>query len=313
MADWKDYITRALEGGFDAIAGLLDPIGISPETPANKAGQLLGAGLPVIGGLKGAIKGVRNLSNLPLDEASRMARAKEQGFTNPLYHGTRLGALKGSGDFTEFRDPITPTLPLQGGGVAQLGDFGIHMSPDPRTAAKFTGFTQHPSWASEGGRIMPLMVRMDQTLELPDMGMWNSAHHWRSGMSGPGVNQAGFSKTAAPRVRDMSGNPEMVDELYEIVSKSAAGDRYAPNRVDENLRFQQDIKDALTKGGYDSIQYRNLIEGTGEPSFLHLDPRKIRSRFANFDPSKLGSKDIMAGLAGAGIAGAIARPSGESR
>lgn len=277
----------------EAVRGLVETFFPSDELPLDSIAPIMTAG-------SGAIRGLRSL--LPMDEASRMGRAQEQGFTTPLYHGTRA-----SDDFLEFQGPVSQTQASPHSGRLIVGDYGIHVSSRPETAARFTGETDYPHFISQGGRIMPLQVRMDRTLELPDMGLWHSPHHWVSRLIDPAnVFQTGRSRFVSPRVAEVSGDPEMVQNLYDIAQESVSRRPRTPRGIDESLRFQQDITDHLTKSGYDSIRYKNTIEGVGEPSYALLDPRKIRSRFASFDPAKFGSRDIMAGLAGAGVAGSLA-------
>ena len=51
---------------------------------------------------------------------------------------------------------------------------------------------------------------------------------------------------------------------------------------------------------YDSIPYINEVESPGQISYI-LPPKNIRSRFAAFDPAQRGSRNLMAGAAGATI------------
>lgn len=280
----------------ESVRGLVEAIFPSDELAIDSIAPVMTAG-------SGAIRGLRSM--LPMDEASRMARAKDMGFTEPMYHGTRS-----RGDFSEFQGPVTTVSQHSNVKFPMMsGDYGIHVSPRPETAAKFTGETEYPGFMSGGGRIMPLLINRQKTLTMPDVKQWNSPYHWADALSLTGAERnaaGGFDPFLNPGYAARSGDPEMLGNLYEIAQRAQAKMRGGARGLDDSIRFQQDVTDLLTKGGYDSIGYRNLIEGVGEPSYLLLDPRRIRSRFADFDPAKFGSRDIMAGLAGAGVAGTLA-------
>ena len=51
---------------------------------------------------------------------------------------------------------------------------------------------------------------------------------------------------------------------------------------------------------YDAIPYINDVEAPGSISYI-LPSQNIRSRFAQFDPTKVGSKDILAGVVPLGL------------
>lgn len=135
---------------------LLDPTDFVPTAKlaslaalAAKAGK---AGLlPLIrGGLKNVAaeaveKGVANKAEkaageLTMDEASRMARAREMGFDvdNPVYHGTTAA-------FSEFK--VDPTKNLAMGP-------GVYTTPNPALASSYAGYG-----GSHGRQVYPLLLR----------------------------------------------------------------------------------------------------------------------------------------------------------
>jgi len=249
----KKLARTGFENATDAILGL---IGLGKETPANLAGQMVTAGTPFLG----STRALRALSSLPMDEASRMTRAAEQGFSTPAWHGR-------TGDFSEFNPAIG------------RGDFGIHValeSPEAANSIRMSDILNTP-----GNNVMPLMVKSQKTVDLPDMGMWRDARNWED------------VREFSPELFE-SLPPDIKSTLNDIVTdyanKFPAGTDLAASH---NMRFQQDIKDALQKQGYGSIKYRNFVEANGDPSMLLLDPRQIRSKFAAFDPAKVNSRDIM--------------------
>lgn len=93
---------------------------------------------------------------LPMDTASRMARAREQGFTTPVYHGT-------TSDFPAFDGiAISPEM-----------DIGTHVGnaaqANNRITDRFPGGVRD---VKSGGRIMPLLANIQNPLRLKDPNMW---------------------------------------------------------------------------------------------------------------------------------------------
>ncbi len=213
--------------------------------------------------------------NLPMDEASRTARKMEQGYTTPVYHGT-----KAREDFREFRDVTDPH-----------GDFGIHVTPSAETADNAVSYLPRASESGIGHRyqrIMPLDARIQKSLEMPDIGLWRSPEHWSIGLTDPRqVNMVGLGPyhSSIP-----TNDPETLQQIHKLAQGS--------KREWVNNDFVTTVKGLLQNKGYDSIKYKNYAEGSGEPSYLLLDPSQVKSRFAAFDPKAFGkTKDIMAGLA----------------
>jgi hypothetical protein len=239
---------------------------------------------------------------LPMDEASRMARAAEQGYTTPAYHGTVA-------DFKEFGEPIKL------GGYGE-GDFGIHVSQEPKAANMFGNRHQEtidraaqelgrgptiPTNApiqpyERGGQVLPLMVNPGKSLEMPDVGIWRDPQSW--------IKRADLLDD-----QFKTNDPEMVSRLLEearrLVPENKPYDLMADPSTSYN--WQSKVRELLQDGGYGSIKYPNFTEGHGDPSLLLLDPRQARSKFAAFDPAKRNSRDLLASLAAAlGIGGAAA-------
>lgn len=238
---------------------------------------------------------------LPMDEASRMARATEQGFTKDLYHGTNAQ------DFGEFHNPIKL-------GSYGEGDFGIHaadldaggrptaanmmskafnMQGTPASVGNFLPENIHS--LERGGRVMPLKVRMDNTLHMPrDVGIWRDPASWGQKMEHSGEYM--LDNTNDPdALRELM---DKADEIRHAHRGTANSQRFDPSGIGRSVAWQQDAKSIMDRRGIDSISYPNTTEGAGENSYLLLDPRKIRSRFAAFDPAKRSSRNILAGLGG---------------
>ena len=101
-------------------------------------------------GVKEGVKGVKNVvkgaDELPMDEASRMARAKEMGFDTDAYHGTPAV------DIGEFRGPIT------------------WVSKQPKLASDYATVKSARDWTSDQrGTVYPLKAKTGRTLDLSSL------------------------------------------------------------------------------------------------------------------------------------------------
>ncbi len=254
--------------GGAALEGLKALVGAGGDPGSEVVGSLAPA--PLMAAFKEAPAAAQGLKRaiLPMDEASRMGRAEAQGFTTPVYHGTRH-------DFREF-DPA-------------ISDLGVHVTPHPETAATaITGYNL-PGYHNTGARIMPLQARMNKTLSLRDVGLWTNPDNWvRTYGNTESVNMVGKPTEMIPNLENLTNDPEAIKAIYDEAMKYYGKYEHAPN-------FPADVRNILQQRGYDSVEYPNFIEGSGEPSYMLLDPRNIRSKFAAFDPAKLGkTKDILA-------------------
>jgi len=81
---------------------------------------------------------------LPMDTASRMARAKAQGFDGPYYHGTQK-------NFDAF------DISKAGSGAGSAGEKGVYLTKDPRLASHYT---------YGEGVVMPLNARLGKAKEV---------------------------------------------------------------------------------------------------------------------------------------------------
>ncbi len=196
---------------------------------------------------------------LDMSTAARMKRAKDQGFIVDAYHGTMRHANDMDG-IDEFKlDAYGDRLGVHVGTKRAANDRIDHMvGPSDR------------DWdmAAERGEapyIMPLKVKAQKPLRLPDLGYWEP------------------NKVASELERKGVSLPE---------PKTFQGSPYYTN---DQLR--QGIKDA----GYDSIIYRNNVEGVGSDSYIILDPANVRSTNAEFDTEKIGSPNLLASAAPAAV------------
>lgn len=121
--------------GADRYAGLLNAAAIGDEAATKELMGEFGGG-----GILGMTK---KAASLPLDEASRMARAKEMGFDvdRPLYHGT-------ADDITEF-DIKHPNRHDWG----WIGE-GVYVSDSPEVASSYANLKK----GAADPNVMPLLT-----------------------------------------------------------------------------------------------------------------------------------------------------------
>jgi len=299
--------------------------------------------------------------SLPMDEASRMGRAKEMGFDTDLYHGTHA-------DIDEF-DP-------------DMGDIGTHFGSREQAenrlkdvAADRGGFDSISARSINrfelGANVMPVKANLGKQLEMPDVGMWNDSDKVISsledmpefrGRLDDAWNDLGVKDSyedtadwiASPENREMLDeiNTMLRDDGYDTVKyKNAVENKYGGNtplrpeikaakdkvsseikavsdgvfarrpelrgnesaeEIQEWLKWDFDaeikpheakrIKDLEAK----SFDLGNSDAHYEDPySYIVLDPAKVRSRNAKFDPSKKDSANLMAGAAGGGLTASL--------
>ena len=141
---------RAASGRAPEQTALLAP----GETWEDMAGVRLGSGstdpklssaLTALNAITAAGERVRGA--LPMDEASRMARAAEQGYTFDAFHGT------GSPEFSAF-DSSKVRDNIQYGG-------NFYFTPDAEFANKHTGI-----WSGDTPRVMPVKLKAENPFRL---------------------------------------------------------------------------------------------------------------------------------------------------
>lgn len=142
-------------------APLVDPldlvVGAAPSVAdAIASGMAAKEFRSIVGNEIGAVgKNVKKVAKeLPMDEASRLARAKEMGFdtSKTYYHGT-------AADFKQFKTSKSPN-------GAMLGQ-GTYLTEDPEYAAKYAA--QNPQSSLEdpsGGNILPVHTNVKNPFDL---------------------------------------------------------------------------------------------------------------------------------------------------
>ena len=148
-------------------------------------------------------------------------------------------------------------------------DFGTHVGSRP-TAANTRLKPPGEEAFSEGANVLPLKVRLGNSVRINDLGEWDYQDV---------INE--LERAGALKKSD-------ADLLHDRYVES--GGEYDDEALRKHLR----------KNGVDSLVYRNEYEYGGD-SYIMLDPKDIRSRFAAFDPAKADSADLLAGAVPASV------------
>ena len=222
--------------------------------------------------------------SLPIDEASRAARAEKQGFNIDSYHATR-------GDFTTF----------------EKGDLGYHFGSTEQANTRLwmrrsRGENPDMMWTDEEiaaanrgeplpqENIMPVKLRLHNPLELPDVGHWQ-----RPEVIIRRTLETEWGESRADELQDLEDKSDKLREPYGFMDDWAASP--------EASEIMDELRDLMKKDGYDGIKYRNIVEieydeedaptaGADPYSYIVFDAENIRSRFAEFDPAQSESPDI---------------------
>jgi hypothetical protein len=229
-------------------AGKIPPLGYNPYeagaiwdafnlatmvTPAGAGKTLAMAGIPA------ATRAARAAKTLPMDTASRMARAEEMGIRMnlPLAHGTA---------------PIQPIMAF-----------------DPARGAATTGAAP------------------------ARMGVWSQV--LRPGQ-GSGIADE-FAEMAAAKT---GGNPQVMPLVHR--TEKPASIRLTGEELNHEIVA---TLDDLWSKGYDAVMLKNYTSPGGKVGDILVvkDPAQLRSPYAQFDPAKRNSANLLASGAGAAVLG----------
>jgi len=215
-------------------------------------------------------------AELPMDEASRMARAKEMGFDTEktYYHGTTSDIdriLK-----TKFDDRVNYAK-------------GFHGAEDADHASVFAGQTfkqvspgKYEAVYETGGNIVPFHIKVNNPI------------------NGADAAPKEVFEDVFQKVKGIFKNPE---EYKTHAAKMPFGQFVQTLRHSDLPRG--DLTKILKKHGYDGMNYKGEV--------IVFEPSQIRSKFAEFDPKKSKSGKISAAIAGASALGAGALSGGEAQ
>lgn len=206
--------------------------------------------------------------DLPMDEASRLARAQEQGYGPVLYHGST------NPDMTEI-------APMEVGKRNATGGNGLFLTDNPRVASTYAYDARvNGGKGPEGATIYPLRVRdtgRDDWVTVKDRGHRGEEYStW-------------WDEIPAENIRGMD------TDMYE------AGQYLETDQINRTAN-RQGKKLVEYTNLYDSSEDVYSVGGTEVPSNVTavLDNTLVRSPNAAFDPQYTGS-NIMGSLLAGGV------------
>jgi hypothetical protein len=196
---------------------------------------------------------------LPMDKASRLARASEQEYAGDYFHGSNLG-------FQQF-------------GKSTRGTF---LTDSPAVADSYVG--------KEGGTIYPALVRGGSDFPVVQGGGEFYTHIPLSGLPdelGYLKNDAQSNRMSTDEIVLRSGEQRLPGVIFEDV-------------VDPGANIKQYLGETVEEAD------RRLAQSQLPSDVINVvDPSKIRSKFARFDPEFKGLRNLSAGVGGAAVLSSI--------
>ncbi len=221
------------------------------------------------GGFGGTTTGKFAKAALPMDEASRVARAAQQGYNIDAYHGT------GSAEFPAF-DASKVRDNIQYGG-------NFYFTPSAEFANKHTG-----PWSGDSPRIMPVKLKADNPYRMDQP---ITAEQAASVLDAAGrTEQAKAMRDGGP-LKYWTGSTLFYHGLGQETSAAAKADAIRKAGYDAIIGDPQ----------------KEIAGTAGRPHIMVFEPDQIRSKFAAFDPASKGSGNLLGSLAGLFGLGALTR------
>jgi predicted GNAT family acetyltransferase len=206
--------------------------------------------------------------DLPMDEASRMARMAERFDEQPLYHGT-------ANDVRGFDN-------MQRGAVTKV--------PSARSAHWLTGRYDVAGPYADLASTKPVQDLIDASRRAEIDGNFDLAESLMA------------EAENLEAITERGQNIMQVHGPRDVLSFNADGASYDP--TDYPL---MDKLAAANDGGYDAVRINDFVDnadwGSGRTA-SHIgvfNPTNIRSRFARFDPRLAHLRNLSAGVGGAGL------------
>ena len=145
---------------------------------------------------------------------------------------------------------------------------------------------------STGSNTMPLLAKIENSLELPDIGEWRD------------LNSSIEQLLESPLVINADGtkNKNIINKLRrQLKNVQRFESKYEDPRVfwvsPEAKKIRAKIVNIIKSEGYDSIKYKNIHESglkdIDNTSYIIFDSKNIRSEFAEFDPAKAKSERLL--------------------
>jgi hypothetical protein len=218
---------------------------------------------------------------LPMDYASRMARAEARGFA-PTLHGT-------GSDISAVDEKFF------GSGRDALGS-GFYTTTNATRANIYAPKVKGPSIEAskefaDGANVMPLAVRMDRPFDLSEV-------------TGRAADEIGSAAGQDPYFTYRSGESGAYIQGDE--GQSAFLDPYHL-RYQTLSRLREGFGPQLTSSLLSDAGYSGVVgpEASGNLVRVSFNPQDIRSRFARFDPAFANLRNLSAGVGGAAVLTAL--------
>lgn len=239
-------------------------------------------------GVRGA--GSKGRPELPMDEASRMARAKADGFDTDtvLYHGTDR-------DFKAFD---------QNAGTGARSGTGTWLTTSRENANSYAPRLHQKRGV--GGQVYPVHIKKGNYVEVDASGA-----NWSNLSDKVSISLPSIKKSAQSDLDLLAALGENVQGLSATqtmpAKTSTLGDVFGRMTFDESNFSTNDIAAWARKQGYDGVRFKNVKdrggvgdapEGIISDSVVIFDPKNIRSKFAKFDPDESNSPILSAGPTG---------------
>ena len=194
-------------------------------------------------------------ADMPMDEASQMARAADMGFV-PGLHGT-------GSDFIAVDESFFGTGP-------DLLGAGFYTTTNPNRASRYAPRNPGGEFV-EGANVMPMMVRERNPFLLEER-QGDVSQQIAEGFAEDPFFSADSTSSGVNYVTDADGRRIMLDPMQPR--------HYAV----QNIRREfgpQEVTNALSDLDYSGI---SGPEGLGNRVRVSFNPQDVRSRFARFDP-----------------------------
>jgi hypothetical protein len=306
VRDAADYSGRTVQSARDGRYG---------EAAGNAAlTALLAAGaLPMVPGFGGVVKGV---GSLPMDEASRMARAEGDlnlDTAERLYHGT-------AASFDRFRPGRvsdsthtaheTPAVFLTNA-PDLAGEYAASAAKQRRERIAEI-YARHnkdaPSTASATGDDAARFREMAIDAVPDDHPFKDVVRTMLRTADGQGVDLAALEKVSPEAAHFLNlsrSGASFVDPGANIIPVYASKNLLDVDSKMFGGNFNPAIYDQMLarakEGGYDGVRFRQVVDspsGMGDPSdvIAMLKPNRMRSIFAKMDPAQRDSANLSAAL-----------------
>jgi hypothetical protein len=230
-------------------------------------------------------------ADIPMDEASRMARANEMGFQK-AFHGT--------GSNINAVDPA-----YFGSGGQDLLGAGFYTTTNTGRADRYIPRERSPSVEisknyAEGGNILPVMVREQNPFVLEDQ-LGSAANDIANLYAEDPFFDVTRMSSGVNIVTDADGKSIMLDPYQQR--------HFALQRMRKDFS-PTDASNTLSELGYTGVSGPESASSRVRVSY---NPSDVRSQSARFDPRLSHLKNLSAGIGGAGLLGAGMMPKNDGR